>query len=275
VTVLTTRDGLGGRRAVVAEAADALELPVRGAHLVREPGFADEVRRLGVDLLLNVHSLFRIAAEILEAPRVGSFNLHPGPLPEYAGLNAPSWAIYNGEHEHAVTLHWMDATLDTGPVAYSDRFALEQTETGLSASAKCVRRGIPLISRLLADASRDPTAVPRIEQDLGRRRYFGPEPPDSGRIDWRSPSAQIVRFVRAADYRPFPSPWGHPLAELGGRTVGVAAASCTGETAVGRPGTLRRGVTAGSVLVSAGDEWVTVERLYVDGRYVPATAALR
>jgi methionyl-tRNA formyltransferase len=242
---------------------------------VREPAFADEVRRLGVDLLLNVHSLYRIVPEILEAPRVGSFNLHPGPLPEYAGLNAPSWAIYNGEPEHAVTLHWMDAGLDTGPIAYSDRFALEQTETGLSASAKCVRRGIPLISRLLADASRDPTAVPRIEQDLGRRRYFGPEPPDFGRIDWLSPAAQIVRFVRAADYRPFPSPWGHPLAEIGGRTVAVARASLTDERAADPPGTVRTASTPGFLLVAAADEWVAVERLYVEGRYAPAMEATR
>ena len=38
--------------------------------------------------------------------------------PEYAGLNAPSWAIYNGEPAHGVTLHWMEAAIDTGPIAW-------------------------------------------------------------------------------------------------------------------------------------------------------------
>ena len=73
------------------------------------------MREQGVDLLLNVHSLYLIARRtVVAAPRIGSFNLHPGPLPEYAGLNTPSWAIYNGEREHGVTVHWMEPGVDTG-----------------------------------------------------------------------------------------------------------------------------------------------------------------
>jgi len=56
----------------------------RAAKLARR--FADEE----VDLLLNVHSLHVVRPEVLRAPRIGSFNLHPGPLPRYAGLDAVS-----------------------------------------------------------------------------------------------------------------------------------------------------------------------------------------
>ncbi len=31
---------------------------------------------------------------------VGAINFHDGPLPRYAGLNTPAWAIINGEAEH-------------------------------------------------------------------------------------------------------------------------------------------------------------------------------
>ena len=97
-----------------------------------------------IDLLLNVHSLYVIHADLVAAPRTGSFNLHPGPLPEYAGLNAPSWAIYHGESRHTVTVHWMEPGIDTGAIAYETSFEIAEDDTGLSLSARCVREDCPV-----------------------------------------------------------------------------------------------------------------------------------
>jgi len=57
---------------------------------------------------------------VLGVPARGAWNLHPGPLPRYAGLNAPSWAIYRGEQRHGVTVHRMDRGIDTGDIAYQE-----------------------------------------------------------------------------------------------------------------------------------------------------------
>ena len=124
----------------------------------------------------------------------------------------------------------------------------------------------------MRDAVTEPSRIPRIAQDLARRRYFGGQPPDGGRIDWSRPAAEIVRFVRAADYGPFPSPWGHPTAELFGREVGVAKAALTGRLSHDRPGTVH-GVTEAGALVAGGDELLLVERVWVDGRNVRAADA--
>src|SRR5688500_7946667 len=80
----------------VAGLASTLGIPVRPAAAVREAATGTWLREKGTDLLLNVHSLHIVADALLEAPRLGAFNLHPGPLPELAGLNAPSWALYEG-----------------------------------------------------------------------------------------------------------------------------------------------------------------------------------
>ena len=133
--------------ATVASAASTLGLPSLPSERVREPAFADWIHAHDVDLLLNVHSLFVVNSDVIKAPRIGALNLHPGPLPEYAGLNAPSWAIYFGETRHAVTLHWMDVEIDTGAIAYSAEFDVEEEDTGLSLSARCVREGLPLMRR--------------------------------------------------------------------------------------------------------------------------------
>jgi methionyl-tRNA formyltransferase len=262
--VLTTEDGGRQRRPVVVEAARKLGLETWPAELVRSSELAERLRQAQVDVLLNVHSLFLVHPDVVGAPAIGSFNLHPGPLPEYAGLNVPSWAVFNGEEHHGVTLHWMDDGIDTGPVAWMSRFDLSATETGLSVSGKCVRHGVPLVLKLVQVAQRDAFSIPRDEQNPARRRYFRAGPPQEGRLDWQQPAAEILRFVRAADYGPFPSPWGHPQAVLGEQRVGIAKAAATGIPSADAPGTVRE-VTEAGALVATGDELILVERLSLDG----------
>src|SRR3982751_78292 len=120
VAVVTRGVGAAAAGATVAGVASRLGYPIWPPRRTQDEEFAQEVRRQRIDLLLNVHGFYVLPSAVVEAPLIGSFNLHPGPLPRYAGLNSPSWAIYHGEHTHGVTLHWMDAGIDTGAVAYAD-----------------------------------------------------------------------------------------------------------------------------------------------------------
>jgi methionyl-tRNA formyltransferase len=268
VVGVVTETAPEGRRPLVAAAATRLGLAIWPTSHLRSGSSGDLIRSLDVDLLVNVHSLLILSAEVVQAPRIGSFNLHPGPLPEYAGLNAPSWAIYEGQRAHAVTLHWMDAGIDTGALAYSATFAIDDSETGLSLTAKCIRHGPSLILRLIADATRDPSSIPALAQDLSRRRYFGREVPQAGKVVWNVPAHEIVRFIRAADYSPFDSPWGIPQARLGDQPLGIAKAFLTGEPTRRPPGTVGQTLPTGAITVAAADEWLAVRRMWHDGRYV-------
>lgn len=266
VAVLTRSAAEGAARPVVYEAAQALGLEVWPSASVRSAALATRLRAARVDLLVNVHSLFLVHPAVVAAPSIGSFNLHPGPLPEYAGLNVPSWAIYEGKRSHGVTLHWMDEGIDTGPIVWQERFSIEPEDTGLAVSGKCVRHGVPLTLRLAALAAQDSGLIPREEQDPTRRRYLAPGPPADGRVDWSQPADAILRFVRAADYSPFQSPWGHPQAKLAGMKVGIAKAAGTGIRAAQPPGTVTEVSDAG-VTVATGDELILLKRLWLDGRY--------
>jgi methionyl-tRNA formyltransferase len=259
----------------VATAAERLGLKVHSAELVRKEGFADWLDSERVDLLLNVHSLFLIHSEAVLAPTIGSFNLHPGPLPRYAGLNAPSWAIYHGEARHGTTVHWMTEEIDAGPIAFQAFFDITPEDTGLSVAMKCVRLGVPLVSKVVEAAVSGQAAIPRIEQDLRERTYFPPGPPDGGRVSWSAPARRIVDFVRASDYLPFPSPWGHPRTAIRRQELEITKASSTGEPTNGAPpGTLGETREHG-VLAAAADEWVLLERLRVGGAATSAKLFLR
>jgi methionyl-tRNA formyltransferase len=240
-------------------------LPTWPAKSVKDPGFAEQVRAAEVDLLLNVHSLYVIAGEVVAAPRLGSFNLHPGPLPQYAGLNTVSWALYRGEAEYGVTVHKMAPGIDTGAIAYQSLFPIEDKDTALSLYAKCIREGLELLSQLVEAAAQGPGAIPLREQDLSQRRYFGKEVPQNGLVQWARPAREVVNFVRACDYFPFPSPWGSPKARLGDTEVGLIKAARTGRTATAPPGSIGDCSEMGAE-IACGDEWILCQRVTLDGR---------
>ena len=264
VMVLTSTASGDVATASVAGIAERNGCRIEPGVLVKDPAFADTLRDERVDLLLNVHSLYLANGAVVDAPRIGSFNLHPGPLPEYAGLNCPSWAIYNDEPEHGVTLHWMTSGVDTGDIAYQGRFALGPKDTGLSVSARCVREGLPLIAKLLDDAAVG--RIPKIGQDLAMRRvYRKKDIPHDGRIDWRLPAARVDAFVRAADYHPLATPWGHPVASLDRRTLGIVKVERTGQGCSEQAGTIARG--SDGIKVATGDQWLILRLIHQDGEY--------
>jgi methionyl-tRNA formyltransferase len=244
------------------------------AKLVKDPDFADRLRLEQIDIFLNVHSLYIIAAAVLAVPRLGAFNLHPGPLPRYAGLNAISWAIYHGEKTHGVTIHKMEPGIDTGPIAYQSFFPVEDSDSALSLSFKCVREGGGLMLKLLEDASAEPGRLVLVPQNLSQREYFGRAVPNEGVLSWCWPASRIINFVRACDYFPFRSPWGSPRTQLGERTIEVVKASRTGLLCDTLPGTVGSPLGSG-VQVASLDEWVLVNQLKIGDKLVKAIDILK
>ena len=235
--------------------ATQLGLAPQPACRVRAASFAGELAAAGVELVLNVHSLHIVPPAVLAAPRLGAYNLHPGPLPGCAGLNAPSWAIYRGEKSHAVTVHRMEAGIDTGAIAFQETFALEESDTGLSVALRCAQKGVELVRKLVDTLTRDPAGLELEPQDLAQRRYFGGEIPQGGRIDWNAPARRIYNFVRACDYHPFTSPWGTPRARLEDREVEVQKLALTGARCDAPPGT-----RSDRDLVATADEWLCLRK---------------
>ncbi len=273
VAAVFTDSGEGESSASVAGVARSLGAPVHSAAEVRASALADHLRELQVDLLLSVHSRHLVHANVLEAPSLGAYNLHPGPLPEFAGLNPPSWALYEGAQRHGATLHRMTPVYDEGPIAFADFFELQATDTGLSVLMQCVRRGMRLVEQLLERLERG-EPVPAQPQEPARRRWFGAGPPAGGLVDWRRPAHRAVDFVRACDYRPFDSPWGFPRCVAQGVEISILSASVAHGHAHVAPGTVAN-AERGEVLVAAADAWVRVAQVEVEGRLLPAADVLR
>jgi methionyl-tRNA formyltransferase len=170
--------GSGTTGAPVRDEATRLGVPVLPAVRVKDPAVVGELGP--IDLLVNVHSLFVIVPELLDWPALGAYNVHPGWLPDFAGRNCPSWAVWLGEPEPGVTVHRMVAEIDRGAVAFQDRFPAGAAATGGSVAVECAKRGIALVNRLV-----DALVAGDLDlrhQDPGAFTYFGRDVPDDGRF---------------------------------------------------------------------------------------------
>jgi len=274
VAVMTSGAARPDRPSPVRELAERLRCPCWPAEWVKERGFSERVRAADVDLIVNVHSLYVVPGAVLNASRLGSYNMHPGPLPEYAGRNPVSWALFRGETTHAVTIHRMVPEVDAGPIAYQASFDIEERDSALTVSVKCVQAGVPLMVHLVDTAATNPASIPAIVQDRSRRTYYGRDVPQQGRLIWPRPARDVVNFTRACDYLPFRSPWGHPVGHVGGRQVAVAKTTRTGEPCAARPGTVGD-VVGRAVRVACADEWVLVHRAVMEGQLADASCSLR
>ena len=261
-------------KSLVAATAESLGVPVLDTKRVRDPNFASWMETHQIDVLLNVHSLYRICPEVIQAVRVGAFNLHPGPLPGYSGLNVPSWAVYNEEPTHSVTIHQISDKIDAGHIVYETKFPLTSTDTGLSVSSKCTQKGLELIKRLLNELASDPFSVPRRAQDLNSRNFYKRnEIPGNGFIQWQDQAHKIDAFIRACNYSPFPSPWGEPKTRLQKTEISILKISLSNvrcNEVPGRVGQMIDGKTA----IAAADSWILVDKCKIEGKIVTAAVFL-
>lgn len=258
----------------IVSIASKLGVPVMEASRVQDPDFAAWMNSNHVDVIINVHSLYRICPEVIQAARVGAFNLHPGPLPGYSGLNVPSWAVYNEESTHSVTIHRITEKIDTGHIVYETQFPLTSTDTGLTVSLACAEKGLDLIDRLLSELSYDPLSIPSTPQDLSQRTlYKRDEIPGKGFIKWSEQAHKIDAFVRACNYAPFPSPWGDPKTRMGDTVISILKTTLSNKSCQEPPGTVRL-MLDGRTAISTADNWILIDKCKVAGKSVSASSVL-
>jgi hypothetical protein len=87
------------------------------------------LHQLRPDILLSNHFNQILKKEVLEIATLGTFNLHPGKIPEYKGLFPTFWAILKGEKILGVTFHKIDTGIDTGEIIEENTFRISKNTT--------------------------------------------------------------------------------------------------------------------------------------------------
>jgi len=222
------------------------------------------------DYLFSIVNLTLLPDDVLALPRRAAVNFHDGPLPRYAGLNTPSWALLNGESEHGVTWHEMTRGADRGRILVERRFPVSSGDTAFTLNAHCLQAGIESF-RELVDGILQGNLEPR-EQDFSLRRLFTrtERPEGGGLVPFHRSTRDVAAFVAAHDFGPgFPNPFGLARILIDGTVVYVGHAEVEREVEPNRgrpelaPGTVveASGVPAPALRVATADGVVRLRDL--------------
>lgn len=152
------------RRDEVIAASDLDPIDVLEAHqLDHDEGIA-WLRQRKADLLVSVLFGHVLRARALAVPRRGAVNLHTALLPFNRGAFPNVWSIVDGTPA-GVTLHWVDAGIDTGDVIAQKEVEVRATDTGETLYRKLEDAAFSLFTESWPVVAAD--LAPRVPQPTG------------------------------------------------------------------------------------------------------------
>jgi phosphoribosylglycinamide formyltransferase-1 len=116
----------------------------------RDEAMADWLFGRGARLIVLAGFMELLSECFLERFPQAVKNVHPSLLPDYPGLHAIEQALANGDQRFGVTVHYVDAGVDTGQIILQDSVALPLA----SDPAEVLEALRPLEHRLLPEAVR-------------------------------------------------------------------------------------------------------------------------
>ena len=185
--------GMALESSPVHQFAQKAGLPVR--HPVSLKGEAEqaEFAALDLDAAVVVAYGLLLPRPILEAPRLGCFNLHASLLPRWRGAAPIQRAVMAGDEETGVMVMQMEQGLDTGPVLMAERVKIGRKTSG-ELTADLSRLGADLMVRALGALERG-AVTPQRQAEAGVT-YARKITKDEARIDWSKSAAEIDAGVR-------------------------------------------------------------------------------
>lgn len=260
-----------GAYELLARTASELGLPVHQPDRFHDPKMLATIDVLAPELVVCVsyHTILR--SEFLSHYPERVINAHLAPLPEYRGRAPLNWAIINGERETAVTVHFIDEGIDTGPIIVQEPIPIGPDDQAIDV----LLRALPVFPKAVCEAVDLLAAgtAPQIPQDPTAGCYFPRRTPEDGLVDWsREPAVDIHNKIRAlAD--PYPGAFSY----VGSRKIiflearlakGVARLSPVG-------GVVYRLPSDGAASVTTMDGAVDLLRVRIEDNEGPADRLLR
>jgi len=268
VAVYTQPDRPAGRGRAIASSPvkrRALELgrPVEQPATMRSEDAVARLRGHGADLMVVAAYGLILPPAVLDAPRIGCWNIHASLLPRWRGAAPIQRAILAGDDMTGITIMQMDAGLDTGPMLLTRPQPIGARDDAGILHDRLARLGADAI--VTAIAQWQAGRLEAVPQPEGGATYAPKIRKDEARIDWAAPALEIDRQVRAFN------PW--PVAETAweGRQLRVWAAEpeTLGRAAV--PGDVVE-ADGGRIVVAAGEGAVSLLRVQLAGRRAVSAA---
>jgi len=236
--------------------AESRGIPVRTPVSMKTPEEIAAFAALGLDAAVVVAFGQILVREVLEAPRMGCFNLHASLLPRWRGAAPIQRALMAGDAQTGAEVMRMSEGLDEGPVLASVSVRIGPLDTAGTLHDRLAAAGAALMAEAMRQVAAG-TARETPQPDEGAT-YARKIRPKEARIRWDRPGAVVDRQIRGLS--PFPGAWFTAPSDKG--PVRVKVLLCRFEDADGPPGQ----VLDDNLLVACGSGAVRILRAQREGR---------
>ena len=250
------------RASPVQAFAEAQGLATRTPASMRDPAEVEAFAALGLDAAVVVAFGQILPAAVLDAPRLGAFNLHASLLPRWRGAAPIQRAIMAGDATTGVEVMRMTEGLDEGPILAAETVRIDTLETAGSLYDRLAPIGARLLTETLAALERG--AVRETPQNQEGVTYARKIRSRETRIDWTKSAGFVDRRIRGLS--PAPGAWFEYRGD--DRTVRIKALLSTVEDGRGAPGE----VLDDRLLIACGKGAVRILRAQREGRGAQSAA---
>ena len=198
--------------------ARELGIEVRCPRTLRDADEQTAFLALGADVVVVAAYGLILPQAVLDAPKLGCFNVHGSLLPRWRGAAPVQRAIMAGDAVTGVTIMRMEAGLDTGPMLLKREIAI-----GDKNAAQVMEELGVLGAALMVEALASEKLAGEPQPDDGVT-YAAKITKDEARIDWTRPARDIVRQVQGL--APFPGAW----FDVAGERIKLLAAEAVAAT---------------------------------------------
>ena len=227
-----------------------------------EPGFITALAELKPDLFIAAGYALILKPKVLGVPHLMAANFHASLLPEYRGKHPVFWALREGEKWAGLTVHAMDAGIDTGDILYQVKVRTRRDDSVASLYERIMARSVQMVGKLVVDAARG--RIPRRPQPAGLGSYYSSTCKADFRLDWNWPAEKIRRFIMVTP--------GKCSIKIGEQRAYFLNAESERPAEAAPPGTLLRvGRTRAAVAANPGA--VSSSRVQVEGQGSESFAA--
>jgi methionyl-tRNA formyltransferase len=183
--------------------ARRLGIPVLTPKTLKTPEALAEFSAHQADAAVVVAYGIILPQAILDAPKLGCFNLHASLLPRWRGAAPINRAIMSGDVETGVMVMKMDVGLDTGDVAMAERIAISDQMTASDLHDALARLGGDLMVRAMGALERGSLKLSKQSEE--GVTYAAKIDKAEARIDFARPAREVLRHIHGLS--PFPGAW--------------------------------------------------------------------
>ena len=118
---------------------------------VNDQGCIELIQKTKPDIIL-VSGTRIISKKVLQSCIAPFINMHAGITPNYRGVHGGYWAVANRDFENfGVTIHRVDAGIDTGEVLYQKRIKVSSKDNYTTYPYLQLGEGLPLMKQAVTD----------------------------------------------------------------------------------------------------------------------------